>query len=111
MFLDCLALKMKALDPFKHQELFTQQQNVTYCMNLILNILFSGPPDIPFLVAVDVTGTNSVTVRFQEPEHQDAAICTKFKGNFFSYSFLFVYKNVDAKEATKQMDTYLDVMM
>ncbi|PSN43050.1 hypothetical protein C0J52_23158 [Blattella germanica] len=39
-----------------------------------------GPPDVPFLVAVDVTGTNSVTVRFQEPEHQDSAICTKFKG-------------------------------
>nr|CAD7431543.1 unnamed protein product [Timema monikensis] len=38
-----------------------------------------GPPDVPFLVAVDVTGTNSVTVRFQEPEQQDSAICTKFK--------------------------------
>jgi hypothetical protein len=44
-------------------------------------MLFSGPPDVPFLVAVDVTGTNSVTVRFQEPEQQDSAICTKFKGD------------------------------
>ncbi|KAK7869501.1 hypothetical protein R5R35_002278 [Gryllus longicercus] len=38
-----------------------------------------GPPDVPFLVAVDVTGTNSVNVRFHEPEQQDSAICTKFK--------------------------------
>jgi len=50
-------------------------------------VLFSGPPDMPFLVAVDVTGTSSVTVRFQEPEHQDAAICTKFKGDFFLTTF------------------------
>ena len=50
-------------------------------------IVFAGPPDVPFLVAVDVTGTNSVTVRFQEPEHQDSAICTKFKGNYFTNPF------------------------
>ncbi|XP_076230077.1 ankyrin repeat and fibronectin type III domain containing protein wide awake isoform X4 [Nomia melanderi] len=37
------------------------------------------PPDMPFLVAVDVTGTNSVTVRFQEPDSHDSPICTKFK--------------------------------
>ncbi|GLH14925.1 Uncharacterized protein GBIM_19349, partial [Gryllus bimaculatus] len=42
----------------------------------------TGPPDVPFLVAVDVTGTNSVNVRFQEPEQQDSALCTKFKDNF-----------------------------
>lgn len=41
---------------------------------------FSGPPDMPFLVAVDVTGTNSVNVRYQSPEQQDASICTKYKG-------------------------------
>jgi len=46
---------------------------------------FSGPPDVPFLVAVDVTGTNSVTVRFQEPEQQDSAICTKFKGDLYEW--------------------------
>lgn len=34
---------------------------------------------MPFLVAVDVTGTNSVTVRFQEPDSHDSPICTKFK--------------------------------
>ncbi|KAK6643358.1 hypothetical protein RUM43_004863 [Polyplax serrata] len=37
------------------------------------------PPDMPFLVAVDVTGTNSVNVRYQSPEQQDASICTKYK--------------------------------
>ncbi|KAK9294317.1 hypothetical protein QLX08_011029 [Tetragonisca angustula] len=35
--------------------------------------------NMPFLVAVDVTGTNSVTVRFQEPDSHDSPICTKFK--------------------------------
>lgn len=34
---------------------------------------------MPFLVAVDVTGTTSVTVRFQEPDAHDSPICTKFK--------------------------------
>jgi len=34
---------------------------------------------MPFLVAVDVTGTTSVTVRFQEPDSHDSPICTKFK--------------------------------
>jgi hypothetical protein len=29
LFVDCLTLQMKALDPFKHQELFTLQQSVT----------------------------------------------------------------------------------
>jgi hypothetical protein len=81
------ALKMKAADPLQHQELFTQQQNNNIPHKLNIGVLFSGPPDIPFLVAVDVTGTNSVTVRFQEPEHQDAAICTKFKGDFFLTTF------------------------
>lgn len=34
---------------------------------------------MPFLVAVDVTGTTSITVRFQEPDAHDSPICTKFK--------------------------------
>lgn len=34
---------------------------------------------MPFLVAIDVTGTTSVTVRFQEPDSHDSSICTKFK--------------------------------
>ncbi|KMQ95408.1 ankyrin repeat and fibronectin type-iii domain-containing protein 1 [Lasius niger] len=38
-----------------------------------------GPPDMPFLVAIDVTGTTSVTIRFQEPDSHDSPICTKFK--------------------------------
>jgi hypothetical protein len=38
-----------------------------------------GPPDEPSMVALDVTGTTSVNVRFQEPDFQDVGICTKFK--------------------------------
>ncbi|XP_076625316.1 ankyrin repeat and fibronectin type III domain containing protein wide awake isoform X1 [Colletes latitarsis] len=46
---------------------------------MLLGFDQARPPDIPFLVAVDVTGTNSVTVRFQEPDSHDSPICTKFK--------------------------------
>ncbi|XP_071443530.1 ankyrin repeat and fibronectin type-III domain-containing protein 1 isoform X1 [Hetaerina americana] len=46
---------------------------------MLLGFDQARPPDEPFLVAVDVTGTNSLAVRFQEPENQDSAICTKFK--------------------------------
>lgn len=38
-----------------------------------------GPPDIPVLVAVDVVGTSSILVRFQEPDTHESSICTKFK--------------------------------
>lgn len=38
-----------------------------------------GPPDIPFLVGVDVIGTKTVIVRFQEADTLDSFICTKFK--------------------------------
>ncbi|CAK9817113.1 Ankyrin repeat and fibronectin type-III domain-containing protein 1 [Anthophora quadrimaculata] len=46
---------------------------------MLLGFDQARPPDMPFLVAVDVTGTNSVTVRFQEPDSYDSPICTKFK--------------------------------
>jgi hypothetical protein len=64
-------------------------------------ILLSGPPDVPFLVAVDVTGTNSVTVRFQEPEQQDSAICTKFKGHlptsvlYYYYYYYYLVRRIN----------------
>ncbi|XP_076183921.1 ankyrin repeat and fibronectin type III domain containing protein wide awake isoform X1 [Ptiloglossa arizonensis] len=46
---------------------------------MLLGFDQARPPDMPFLVAVDVTGTHSVTVRFQEPDSHDSPICTKFK--------------------------------
>ncbi|XP_017888104.1 uncharacterized protein LOC108629762 isoform X1 [Ceratina calcarata] len=46
---------------------------------MLLGFDQARPPDMPFLVAVDVTGTNSVTMRFQEPDSHDSPICTKFK--------------------------------
>ncbi|XP_011640397.1 uncharacterized protein LOC105429245 isoform X2 [Pogonomyrmex barbatus] len=46
---------------------------------MLLGFDQARPPDMPFLVAVDVTGTTSVTVRFQEPDSHDSPICTKFK--------------------------------
>ncbi|XP_046739893.1 uncharacterized protein LOC124407632 isoform X1 [Diprion similis] len=46
---------------------------------MLLGFDQARPPDMPFLVAVDVTGTTSVTVRFQEPDSHDSSICTKFK--------------------------------
>ncbi|XP_075230563.1 ankyrin repeat and fibronectin type III domain containing protein wide awake isoform X2 [Lycorma delicatula] len=49
---------------------------------MILGFDQARPPDIPFLVVVDVTGTDSVTVRYKEPsasDHHDAPVCTKYK--------------------------------
>ena len=34
---------------------------------------------MPYLVAVDVTSTTSVTTKFQESDLHDSPICTKFK--------------------------------
>jgi hypothetical protein len=42
-------------------------------------IVIIGPPDMPYLVTIDVTGTTSATARFQESEAQESSICTKFK--------------------------------
>ncbi|KYM92302.1 Ankyrin repeat and fibronectin type-III domain-containing protein 1 [Atta colombica] len=46
---------------------------------MLLGFDQARPPDILFLIAIDVTGTTSVTVRFQEPDQHDSPICTKFK--------------------------------
>lgn len=39
----------------------------------------SGPPDIPLLVTIDVTGTTSITAKFHESDLHESPICTKFK--------------------------------
>lgn len=41
---------------------------------------FSGPPDVPAMVVVDVRGISHVAVRFQPPESQETGLCTRFKG-------------------------------
>ncbi|XP_031777815.1 uncharacterized protein LOC100123939 isoform X2 [Nasonia vitripennis] len=46
---------------------------------MLLGFNQARPPDMPYLVTVDVTGITSVMARFQESETQDAPICTKFK--------------------------------
>ncbi|RZF48884.1 hypothetical protein LSTR_LSTR003264 [Laodelphax striatellus] len=46
---------------------------------MILGFDQARPPDVPFLVVADVTGTDSVTVRYQEPEHHDSPVCTKYR--------------------------------
>ncbi|XP_072760844.1 uncharacterized protein Wake isoform X5 [Anoplolepis gracilipes] len=46
---------------------------------MLLGFDQARPPDMPFLVAIDVTGTTSLTIRFQEPDSHDSPICTKFK--------------------------------
>lgn len=66
-------------DASMDKQLLVWERRVKLLKKMLLGFDQARPPDIPFLVAVDVTGTSSVTVRFQEPEHQDAAICTKFK--------------------------------
>ncbi|EZA49562.1 Ankyrin repeat and fibronectin type-III domain-containing protein [Ooceraea biroi] len=85
--------------PSSHRASFsTQHNNLTGCSGntedkqltlwerraralrkMLLGFDQARPPDIPFLVAVDVTGTTSITIRFQEPDSHDSPICTKFK--------------------------------
>ncbi|XP_071568582.1 uncharacterized protein Wake isoform X1 [Temnothorax nylanderi] len=85
--------------PSSHRASFsTQHNNLTGCggstedkqlslwerraralRKMLLGFDQARPPDMPFLVAVDVTGTTSITVRFQEPDSHDSPICTKFK--------------------------------
>ncbi|XP_046988010.1 ankyrin repeat and fibronectin type-III domain-containing protein 1 isoform X1 [Schistocerca americana] len=66
-------------DAATDKQLMLWERRAKGLKKMLLGFDQARPPDIPFLVAVDVTGTNSVTVRFQEPEQQDSAICTKFK--------------------------------
>ncbi|KAI4489476.1 hypothetical protein M0802_011088 [Mischocyttarus mexicanus] len=85
--------------PSSHRASFsTQHNNLTGCggstedkqlalwerraralRKMLLGFDQARPPDVPFMVAIDVTGTTSVTVRFQEPDSHDSPICTKFK--------------------------------
>ncbi|KAL0130197.1 hypothetical protein PUN28_002051 [Cardiocondyla obscurior] len=87
------------LEPPSHRASFsTQHNNLTGCggstedkqlalwerraralRKMLLGFDQARPPDMPFLVAVDVTGTTSVAIRFQEPDSHDSSICTKFK--------------------------------
>ncbi|KAK3930258.1 Ankyrin repeat and fibronectin type-III domain-containing protein 1 [Frankliniella fusca] len=61
------------------KQLSIWERRVNSLKRMVLGYEEAGCPDEPFLVAVDVTGTNTVTVRFQEPETLDSHICTKFK--------------------------------
>ncbi|XP_046408882.1 uncharacterized protein LOC124173423 [Ischnura elegans] len=61
------------------KQLLLWERRAKSIKKMLLGFDQARPPDAPFLVAVDVTGTNSLAVRFQEPENQDSAICTKFK--------------------------------
>lgn len=49
---------------------------------LVLGFTQARPPDVPSLVAVDITAKNAVTVRLAEPACQETPITTKFLGKF-----------------------------
>ncbi|XP_067005275.2 ankyrin repeat and fibronectin type-III domain-containing protein 1 [Anabrus simplex] len=66
-------------DAATDKQLMLWERRAKGLKKMLLGFDQARPPDVPFLVAVDVTGTNSVNVRFQEPEQHDSAICTKFK--------------------------------
>lgn len=48
---------------------------------LVLGFAQARPPDPPSLVAVDVTSSNTISVRLQESNSSDYPLTTKFKGN------------------------------
>lgn len=43
-------------------------------------VLFTGPPDLPSVVTIEVTSTSSVMVYFAESDNKDSSITTKFRG-------------------------------
>lgn len=49
---------------------------------LVLGFTQARPPDVPSLVAADITGKTTVTVRLGEPACHDSPITTKFLGRF-----------------------------
>ncbi|XP_065338459.1 ankyrin repeat and fibronectin type-III domain-containing protein 1 isoform X3 [Cloeon dipterum] len=55
------------------------ERRVRSLKKMLLGFEQSRPPDEPSMVALDVTGTTSVNVRFQEPDFQDVGICSKYK--------------------------------
>ncbi|KAK0091746.1 hypothetical protein PV326_002758 [Microctonus aethiopoides] len=55
------------------------ERRVRTLRKMLLGFDQARPPDIPFLVGVDVIGTKTVIVRFQEADTLDSFICTKFK--------------------------------
>ncbi|XP_051173974.1 uncharacterized protein LOC127289823 isoform X4 [Leptopilina boulardi] len=87
------------LEPLSHRSSFSNpHNNLTGCggntedkqlalwerraralRKMLLGFDQARPPDKPYLVSVDVTGTTSVIARFQESDSHDSAICTKFK--------------------------------
>ncbi|XP_043479149.1 uncharacterized protein LOC122509277 isoform X4 [Leptopilina heterotoma] len=87
------------LEPLSHRSSFSNpHNNLTGCSGntedkqlalwerraralrkMLLGFNQARPPDKPYLVSVDVTGTTSVIARFQESDSHDSAICTKFK--------------------------------
>ncbi|XP_033214419.1 ankyrin repeat and fibronectin type-III domain-containing protein 1 isoform X3 [Belonocnema kinseyi] len=87
------------LEPVSHRSSFSaQHNNLTGCSGntedkqlalwerraralrkMLLGFDQARPPDMPYLVTADVTGTTSVTAKFQESDSHDSPICTKFK--------------------------------
>lgn len=47
---------------------------------LVLGFAQARPPDPPSLVAIDITSSNTVSVRLQESNSTEFPITTKFKG-------------------------------
>ncbi|KAL1116244.1 hypothetical protein AAG570_005739 [Ranatra chinensis] len=47
--------------------------------NMMIGFTQARPPDIPSLVAVDVTGSHTVLVRYREPDNEDSPVPTKYR--------------------------------
>ncbi|XP_066594906.1 uncharacterized protein wake isoform X2 [Prorops nasuta] len=61
------------------KELALWERRTRALKKMLLGFDQARPPDMPFIISVDVTGVTSVSVRFQETDSHDSSICTKFK--------------------------------
>ncbi|KAF7274923.1 hypothetical protein GWI33_012414, partial [Rhynchophorus ferrugineus] len=52
---------------------------------LVLGFTQARPPDVPSLVALDITSKNTISVRLAEPTSQESSITTKFLGSFKAF--------------------------
>ncbi|XP_011300773.1 uncharacterized protein wake isoform X2 [Fopius arisanus] len=55
------------------------ERRVRTLRKMLLGFDQARPPDAPFMASIDVIGTKSVSIRFQETETQDSYVCSKFR--------------------------------
>ncbi|XP_043281006.1 uncharacterized protein wake isoform X2 [Venturia canescens] len=69
----------RCADTTDEKQLALWERRVRALRKMLLGFDQARPPDIPLSAMLDVTGTTSVVLKFQESEIHDSSICTKIK--------------------------------